>query len=954
MQAGLPTSVGGNDAIGPRGDLDVMLSLRKQQGGISTPASPPTSLSHVSPLPSPVESRFSAQKTLSSSASTAAASIITTASQRSKTTSTASPPGSPPSVSSSNGAVSVLRGLFRVRSSSDAPSPPALQAEESFGTAGSSLLALEQQQQRRHDQHPKSPATSTSTSATTVPAYMHHHGSTPPLIGQRITDWPLSLDSNNDAARRSSVGTMDALGMSMGGAGTDMVRAQRALSVGASPLNPPPRRRSNTTSGAFSPASSIVEQPLGGAGVRRTMHQDGSANGHYQNGNDSIREVGTIPIEADEMHNAQHEKEGEVLEQEQEREQSEGAGPVGLPIPGIRSPSRNSFGVVGVGVSGSMSSSREPSTDRARAPSLHSVSTYASGSIEQQSHGATAMGSSPLDRSGSSKGRKRWSRQSGGILPKRLTPPIGPPPAVPVLRDNADNGNDDATISHNRGGSANTTPDGGDLASSWNGSSSMLAVNGNGTVHGHSGGSMARWSKRASASSAISFGSTWSSSQQQHVTSGGGGTLSRPGSSHRNSMPPPPRPAPTFAPPPIPTAPAAIATENGSGHPPPALVKPADSPPSLPPPTKPLSRSSERAHRLSFLAPKPPPTTSLPPRPDEPSASSAAPPSTTSKHHKRGSSASVSMPLYSIPASPEEPANLKPIPTNGMPALVSRSSTFVERLRRRSTPNPTGAGSVEHAQQTVSYSLPQERMGGGSPAVSPRNSSEAAAPLPASSASSGRVTPLAAPTATNAVSQLPSSGPAQYVLASPAHNHLFSSLSSHPHRSSAPASPIGQAITTQQHDLGFLNKLSNNNNTTPSPGRSSFFDDTLGGGNGTATNIGGVSPLPSASLFGNNGSPFDTAAVSAVFATVGGNISGDDTESMTSLSPPPRRWSRQLPAPPKGSKHSGERNSGSNRNSSSSNAQKQQQDSETESATKNNKLTIQSTGSVVSLGFVSL
>lgn len=280
---------------------------------------------------------------------------------------------------------------------------------------------------------------------------------------------------------------------------------------------------------------------------------------------------------------------------------------------------------------------------RPRAPSLQSVSTYASGenAVAERSSSSTKRSSNG----------KRWSRQG---LPHRLTPPSGPPPAIPPTHS--------ATRLHVHPYAAEIPPSQTSSSHSVNSQRSVVS-------------SLPSFSKRASGSSfrSVNTSSTTQSHSSFHNTS-----APRPLSSHRTSMPPPPRPAPTTALPPAP--------DQDSLKPPESAAASSKSPF--------RNSAAHRTFRLSMIAPKPPPSGVLPPRPDEPDY----------KNHRRTSSGSYTRSqLDSIPASPIPPLTASPFPppvgplpptpanapSDALPAPTSRHTSFKQRLRILSAPSPS-------------------------------------------------------------------------------------------------------------------------------------------------------------------------------------------------------------------------------------------------------------------------
>ena len=293
---------------------------------------------------------------------------------------------------------------------------------------------------------------------------------------------------------------------------------------------------------------------------------------------------------------------------------------------------------------------------KSRAPSLRSVSTVNSGdhtlSIERSSS-STNRSSAP----------RRWSRQ--GILPNRLTPPTGPPPAIP---------------------SSNSTPGPHPHAAERTPSPAPSHTSGKSIIS-----TLPSFSKRGSSSSAISVNS-YDAARPHSIGTGAssstnGAISTRSTASHRVSMPPP-RPPPTVALPPAPVQePQNISTPSEA----------------VPPSSKSSFRNSvaQRAFRLSTTSPKPPPSTSLPPRPDEPEL----------KSHRRSSSGGYSIHGHStklepIPGSPIKSISPFPPPVGPLPPTppidllpsqlppVKRSSSIKRRLRMLSAPLPS-AGQLQ-------------------------------------------------------------------------------------------------------------------------------------------------------------------------------------------------------------------------------------------------------------------
>lgn len=548
VRAGLGMPAHTLGGIEPRGDMDVMLSMRSMQAqGMIT-----------SPTQAKLLTEFTGSRPVHASPThppqVDAASVSSAHSVHSQAT--------VPKPNSNGGAVSALKGLFggaRPRSASRAASIESDREtiDESFGSMGSNLLSMIR---------PNPTDALVATPKSQLQPYIPH--STLPFAGPTGPEFPLERKITERLPEFRVTEPVK-----------PKVRATRAMSLGGLSLQPPPRKRWTSNS----PVESAPQSPT-------TLYQQ-------TNGNTSV--AGSFGVET---------------------------------LPNGNSPDRPRTPSLS-GLSFGVSSSKP------RPSSIQSVSTVAS-----------AENGTGLDRSNSSTKRtssmKRWSRQ--GTLPRRLTPPSGPPPSIP---------SDSSRLQLPHPYSAERPP---------SPSSSI-----------HSGISvLPNFSKRASVSSAHSINTVSSGSASHphsHTTSF---SVPRPSSSHRASMPPPPRPAPTTALPPAPDQ---------------DLPK-AESAPV----TKTSFRDSvaHRAFRLSLIAPKPPPSTVLPPRPDEPEF----------RAHRRsssGSSRSPSLQLYSIPGSPVPvsptlavppfpPPNgpLPPPPSQSSPP-VSRHTSIKQRLRILSAPSPS-------------------------------------------------------------------------------------------------------------------------------------------------------------------------------------------------------------------------------------------------------------------------
>ena len=277
-------------------------------------------------------------------------------------------------------------------------------------------------------------------------------------------------------------------------------------------------------------------------------------------------------------------------------------------------------------------------------------------------------------------GPKRWSRQ--GVLPKRLTPPSGALPSIPV------SGMEEESTTTPRIGSPHPYSFDRERSSSRSSTYSTQNSPANSLFNSNpnvaqNGFSTASFLKRQSGSSFQSATSTSNVSSQLHTrTSTGSGTgnsgvgsyISRSALSIQNrlSLAPPQRPAPNTALPPTPTEQESQNSSSGFF---------SAGPPSPPPSSAKSSfRESltQRALRLSLagLPQKTPPTTNLPPRPDEPSFVEGHRRSNSTGDRSVGGNPRPTT-LYTIPGSPG--------PANGNPDLLP--SALVDGERSQNTLN---------------------------------------------------------------------------------------------------------------------------------------------------------------------------------------------------------------------------------------------------------------------------
>ncbi|KAK0201680.1 hypothetical protein DFS33DRAFT_1349160 [Desarmillaria ectypa] len=499
VRAGLGSPGSTYGIVEPKGDMDVMLSMRAQ--GI---------------VNSSTQSKFNVQEFHRSGLSLGRVDQTYSSTSSSQSTCSQSPAAKPAPA----GAVSTLKGLFssttRPRSGSRSTSIDSERdsnnpTEDSFGSMGSNLLSMSS-----------------------------HYPTTPTTLGTPIV-LPQDLERkivDNDVLTSSWIPLTPPVNKD---------RATRALSMGAVPLQPPPRKRW-TTSGAPSLDMGSFSQFNGTNELDTSSYHDRS---------------GTEP----------------------------------LPSPLANG---NLFGTP---------------EQKAREPSILSVSTIASG--EHSSSTSTKRSSSV----------KRWSRQ----LPKRLTPPSGPPPAIPSSQS-----------------PSRPHPYAGVVDRPTSRNSSYSARSGRSLVS-----TLPTFSKRASGGSALSVNTTSTS----YSYNSGSISHTRPASSHRASMPPP-RPAPTTALPPAPD----------QRH---------------------QRDSTSRGFRLSLIAPKPPPVGQLPPRPDEVERRSRRASVGVSMK-----SDLYTIPSSPNPTSAPLPPPVRPLPeppVNQLPASAppaSRTTSFKQRLRILSAPSP--------------------------------------------------------------------------------------------------------------------------------------------------------------------------------------------------------------------------------------------------------------------------
>ncbi|KAJ3894253.1 hypothetical protein GG344DRAFT_41492 [Lentinula edodes] len=636
IRAGLGSPLPFSSLNEPRGDMDVMMSMRAQ--AIISPTTNTTS---------PTRSTFSSQD------STGNGYPISPASSK-RTRPSSSHGKSPSAAGIGSGAVLSLKGLFgsktavghtsgRQRSSSRATRVERTESVVSVGSSKSSVI-------------PKGNNLISILRATSPP----NEGSTTPQsqLDRKILQRPLAHDDHDGSmtARPLLFGNDTAAPFDTAAGGTrEDRRTPRTLSVGETfSLQPPPRKRWTSTSDVHMPP--VLNTP--------SSHQLQLQESPFikdRRNLDDFDVLGGAPSIS--------------------RLNTSGSGSLTPEPPTNSSPATKrtsgqsafSFSFGTPPGSGNLDVEYRPR-------SLSSRSARSARSGQSRS----SMSSGKRNSVGVSQG-KRWSRQ----LPKRLTPPSGPPPAAPSTPP--------SSPAHKQRASIMTTRSTRSTSSRPSSSHSSVVSN------------LPSFSKRASASSAMSVlsttslqasGTTTPVSSGTHAAGNGITGHTRPTSSHRSSLAPPPRPAPTFALPPAP----------GEASVPPMLTPPMSAPVSSTN-NKSSFRDSitSRAFRLSLMAPKPPPSGVLPPRPDELEHPKSPTSSIASRNTHRRSQSGNNSPLsggpgslYSIPGSPVPPSAmdavhvtrgpLPPTPVSGVPASTpSRGVSIKQRLRILSAPSPSSA-----------------------------------------------------------------------------------------------------------------------------------------------------------------------------------------------------------------------------------------------------------------------
>ncbi|KAL1950777.1 hypothetical protein VTO73DRAFT_5901 [Trametes versicolor] len=403
VRAGLG-AVTHSNGVEPRGDIDVMLSMRAQ--GLFNAPTPIVTSGTTSTVQS------------YSSATSPTATASPTPSLRS-----ASPQHNrPPSV-----AVSALRGLFggnRPRSpsgatldtsfssisehGSGAETPPLEDA--SFGRAGTSLLGM-LRSNSISSERPMSPTTPMSSSPTTPRVGSTAPADLPIQMGLITPTSPVpTLDQKilQDKDRENLLPSISRNGISglgltgvNGHANGAVLRFNGSSGLppfGGSPsLHPPPRRRAWTASGP--PPTSRMSSERNGFSYTHGNASAAETLGVRHNGSAFLSPTASSPASASASPSP--------------ASPSSTSSPKLTPSPSL-SPSTTAS-ANGVGSPGSHRASQD---GRPRS-SWSSVSSLGSNEQPQQHVPRTSFDFGP----------KRWSRQA--MLPKRSTPPSGPPPATP-------------------------------------------------------------------------------------------------------------------------------------------------------------------------------------------------------------------------------------------------------------------------------------------------------------------------------------------------------------------------------------------------------------------------------------------------------------------------------------------------------------------------------------------
>lgn len=795
FRAGLGAVSHNTGGVEPRGDLDVMLSMRAQGLFPSNPDSTspiatlrvqsPISLSPTSPSHSTFANDYSVSPPSTLSRSHSRSGQNSSNGNGNVTTTPLSTPKMPIV------AVSALKGLFSSRPRS--PSAVSMLSteidhsqhshshaevqDESFGSVGQNLLTFRSQTVSSDTRFsPQSPTFSTSSMTPSTPrkqSQSNYPTQSPQQVQEgrlldrkilrdgdrqlQLADWNPSTSFNS---RTSFI-----RGESDANPSVSSSSSTTPIGTGSPSLQPPPRRRAWTSGGPGNSSSKDSESRNVFSGNSYSAYPYSHANGStaeslgvkhpYQNGTLSPSFMMAPTPNANTTPTAEGHK-------------------------------------------------KTKDRERKTRMSWSSVSTQASGEVTpaDNQHG----GSGGLSN-GSSLGR-RWSRH--GTFSHRLTPPTGSPNSSAPSPHSHSNQQTPRNSTARHPYAAERPPS---RSSSLRSSPQSLVLD-----------LRPLSPKRASGSSVQSF-TTGSS----HSRSPGLFSSPRSGSTHRVSIPPPQRPAPLSALPPTPGDDLLSASSQGSTSTatPVSILRPPQSAPA----TKTSFRDTLtlRAHRLSLSPPSKPPSSTLPPRPDEPGFNR---PQT---HHRRtASNGSVGngSPLATIPASPTPMESSPYPPPNGplpptpifssslsgsltpVSSIVSPTGTTMMTTTSTNAPTPTRPTlSIKRRLRILSAPTPSPPSTPDLSASSQQFFTSSASPLPPQQSTSFQ-TPTSATSTSNSSSS--SCTPAVSALpTSPFDASSYQGMQSQsgsvqpvslgiPADSSVPPTPIGGPITTFQNDPNFL------------------------------------------------------------------------------------------------------------------------------------------------------
>ncbi|KIJ64496.1 hypothetical protein HYDPIDRAFT_187848 [Hydnomerulius pinastri MD-312] len=651
LRAGLGIPSQTNGGHEPRGDMDVMLSMHLQgiisSQPIKSPAStatPPMTPRGLTPPKSPSPPQSLRSLTISV------------------------PPSSP---------AAAIKGIFtgtRSRSPSidaaNSPTHPPAHPEDSFGAMGASLLTM-----LRTNATPD--ASSSPSHSLTLPLpHSQSQGSPAPSV--RSASVPVVITASELKISKER----DVSGLSSSPTSTSTCTPHTPSNPFHSPpgmltlsLQPPPRKSKNAST---HPPPAFSQEPQG-------MYKQAD-------GNRSVAgSFGIQSTKSSDQHTPRATSPAPHV-----RSMSPGGAPRSIsPGVGISAPSASG----GLSRDGSITPGMRCVSPSVNFRSASPITRLRSVSPDTGANGSTRLSLAvptvePPSRSSSLS--KRWSRQ-GVPLPKRLTPPSGPPPSVPGSPENTRRASlalyphtphpyaadrPPSPASSNSYSQTGLSPRSASSLSPtfWKrtSDSSAYSVSSASTSDSRA---LARLSAPVSGSLSSSLGSAvgvGGPTRAMSLSVPAASPVARKVSAKRRSMPPP-RPAPSFAPPPAPSS------EQG-------FVSGPTSPVASATPIQKSFRNSvaQRALRLSLTAPKPPPSSVLPPRPDEADAGQ--------KHRRSsssGNSASMSpSDLYPIPASPSRPTatlSRSSTPVQSSPAPSTRSLSIKQRLRILSAPSASSS-----------------------------------------------------------------------------------------------------------------------------------------------------------------------------------------------------------------------------------------------------------------------